>query len=99
MSENLFRQFVQFRSAALKLDQSGLDGARGARKLVPWNCFREFSQLQSQLMKKNRCMCIHVTFKLQRQGKEMNLRALFSVFIEKKATQVEFEPTTFCFYT
>ena len=32
-----------------------------------------------------------------RQGKETNLRALFSIFIEKKAAQVGFTTTTSCF--
>ena len=40
---------------------------------------------------------LYVNFRLQRQGKQTNLRALFSIFIEKKVVQVGFEPMAYCF--
>ena len=35
---------------------------------------------------------IHVNFRLQRQGKETNLRALFSLFIEKRLLRWDSNP-------
>ena len=43
-------------------------------------------------------VCVYACeLKLQRQGKEINLTTLFSIFIEKSAALVGFEPTTSCF--
>ena len=45
-----------------------------------------------------RVLCVYACeLKLQRQGKEINLTTLFSIFIEKSAALVGFEPTTSCF--
>ena len=58
-------------------------------KLILKVTFQKFRQLWQHSM--------HLNFRLQRQGKEMNLRALVSIFMEEKAAQVGFEPTTSCF--
>ena len=36
--------------------------------------------------------CVHVSFRLQSCGKEMNLRALFSIFIEKRLLRWDSNP-------
>ena len=66
--------------------QTRLNECKSALAFATWaifvfECVRML-RVRSKTFRMHYSVCVHVKFRLQRQGNEMNLRALFSLFID-----------------